>query len=165
MNRRFQFSLRTLFMVMLATATFFAGIQFERERRKRQDLEEASNDTTMFPHGVQTVRVRIAGVASFANRIDEKLVAAVERRIETITPYKLVNDNSEFDSELSITVANQGPSQLSGDDGIAPIVVKWVDKQGSTLRPPTILRPNESLDERTIPYLAREIVGQMEASW
>lgn len=37
MSRRFQFSLKWLFVAMLAVACFFGGIRFERERRRRQD--------------------------------------------------------------------------------------------------------------------------------
>jgi hypothetical protein len=37
MSRRFQFSLKWLFVVMLVVVCFFAGIRFERERRRRQD--------------------------------------------------------------------------------------------------------------------------------
>ena len=35
MSQRYQFSLRTLFVVMLVVAAFFAGIRFERERQRR----------------------------------------------------------------------------------------------------------------------------------
>lgn len=42
MNRRFQFSLRSLLVVILVAASFLGGIHFERERRRRADeLEEA----------------------------------------------------------------------------------------------------------------------------
>ena len=34
MSRRFQFSLKWLFVAMLAVACFFGGIRFERERRR-----------------------------------------------------------------------------------------------------------------------------------
>ena len=37
MSRRFQFSLKWLFVAMLAVACFFGGIHFERERQRRQD--------------------------------------------------------------------------------------------------------------------------------
>ena len=37
MSRRFQFSLKWLFVAMLAVACFFGGIRFERERRRRED--------------------------------------------------------------------------------------------------------------------------------
>ncbi len=37
MRRRFQFSLRALMMATLIVATFFAGIHFERARRRRAD--------------------------------------------------------------------------------------------------------------------------------
>jgi hypothetical protein len=37
MPRRFQFSLKWLFVATLVVAAFFAGIQFERERRRRED--------------------------------------------------------------------------------------------------------------------------------
>lgn len=36
MSRRFQFSLRALLVLMLAFACFFGGIQFERERKRRE---------------------------------------------------------------------------------------------------------------------------------
>ena len=36
MPRRFQFSLKTLLWLMLAAAFFFAGVQFERERKSRR---------------------------------------------------------------------------------------------------------------------------------
>jgi hypothetical protein len=36
MSRRFQFSLRWLFVAMLAVACFFGGIRFERERVRRE---------------------------------------------------------------------------------------------------------------------------------
>jgi hypothetical protein len=32
-----QFTIRTLLWLMLAAATFFAGLRFERERRRRED--------------------------------------------------------------------------------------------------------------------------------
>jgi hypothetical protein len=150
---------------MLATATFFAGIRFERERRRRQDLEEGSNDATMFPRRIQTVRVRIAGTASFANRIDGRLAEAVEQRIETMSPYKVVTRDSESDSELSITVADKSASQSSSEDNTASITTKWVDKQGSMLRPSFTRRLDDSLDERAINRMAQQIVGQMEATW
>ena len=41
MSRRFQFSLRALFVAMLAVACFFGGIRFERERQRRQDEADA----------------------------------------------------------------------------------------------------------------------------
>jgi hypothetical protein len=37
MSRRFQFSLRWLFVAMLAVACFFGGIHFERERKIREE--------------------------------------------------------------------------------------------------------------------------------
>jgi hypothetical protein len=37
MNRRFQFSLKWMFVAMLVVGCFFAGIRFERERRRRED--------------------------------------------------------------------------------------------------------------------------------
>jgi hypothetical protein len=37
MSRRFQFSLRTLLVLMLAVACFFGGIRFERERQRREE--------------------------------------------------------------------------------------------------------------------------------
>jgi hypothetical protein len=37
MSRRFQFSLRWLFVAMMAVACFFGGIRFERERRRREN--------------------------------------------------------------------------------------------------------------------------------
>jgi hypothetical protein len=37
MSRRFQFSLRWLFVAMLAVACFFGGIRFERERQRCED--------------------------------------------------------------------------------------------------------------------------------
>jgi hypothetical protein len=43
MTRRFQFSLKTLFIAMLCAAFFFGGIQFERERRRRADQAAAGN--------------------------------------------------------------------------------------------------------------------------
>jgi hypothetical protein len=36
MSRRFQFSLRALLVLMLCVACYFAGIQFERERKRRE---------------------------------------------------------------------------------------------------------------------------------
>ncbi|HET6879093.1 MAG TPA: hypothetical protein VFI31_02995 [Pirellulales bacterium] len=41
MTRRFQFSLRALLVAMLVVAAFFAGIHFERERRRRADEASA----------------------------------------------------------------------------------------------------------------------------
>lgn len=37
MSRRFQFSLKWLFVAMLVVGAFFGGIHFEREWRKRED--------------------------------------------------------------------------------------------------------------------------------
>jgi hypothetical protein len=155
MHRRFQFSLRALLVVMLASATFFGGIQFERERRRRED----------FVHGVRTVRVRITSAVPFRDRIGERLASAVERRIEQTTPYKVVAQNTGCDSELSITVANKRRSPYLNEDGVTSVAIKWVDKHGSLLQPPVALPLNDSLDERTIQSLTAEIVGPMEAPW
>jgi hypothetical protein len=54
MSQRFQFSLRTLLVAMLAVACFFGGIQFERERKRRED--EAQPIILPAKPGILTVR-------------------------------------------------------------------------------------------------------------
>jgi hypothetical protein len=52
MSRRFQFSLRTLFVAMLAVACFFGGIRFERElERRRQKVLYSSDLGIPWPQG------------------------------------------------------------------------------------------------------------------
>jgi hypothetical protein len=46
MSRRFQFSLKWLFVAMLAVACFFGGVRFERERRRREGVAAARADVT-----------------------------------------------------------------------------------------------------------------------
>jgi hypothetical protein len=48
MSRRFQFSLKWLFVAMLAVACFFGGIRFERERRRQED--EAALSGRLLPY-------------------------------------------------------------------------------------------------------------------
>jgi hypothetical protein len=53
MSRRFQFSLKWLFVATLAVACFFGGIRFERERRRRED--EALLGNRILPYLEQQV--------------------------------------------------------------------------------------------------------------
>jgi hypothetical protein len=50
MPRRFQFSLRELLVLILVVACFFAGVRFERERRRR---ESGRNGTWLDVDGIE----------------------------------------------------------------------------------------------------------------
>jgi hypothetical protein len=52
-----QFSIRTLFVAMLVVAAFFAGLRFERERRRRED--EAAALTAKAAQGMVQGRARM----------------------------------------------------------------------------------------------------------
>lgn len=41
MNRKFQFSVRAMLILMFGVACFFGGVRFERERRRREDAKAA----------------------------------------------------------------------------------------------------------------------------
>lgn len=50
MSRWFQFSLKWLFVTMLAVACFFGGIRFERERQRRVDVAAALAANAAYGH-------------------------------------------------------------------------------------------------------------------
>jgi hypothetical protein len=52
-----QFSIRTLLVAMLVVAAFFAGLRFERERRRHED--EAAALTAKAAHGMVQGRARM----------------------------------------------------------------------------------------------------------
>ena len=165
MPRRFQFSLRALLVAMLVVSAFLGGIHVERERRRRQNAAAWFADVTTVQHGVQTVRVRLADAPPFDGGGVQKLVRAVESRIETTTPYKVVDKSLEADSELAITVASQSKFQSSNQDGTVSITIKWVDKQGTQLQRPLSLRLARSLDEEMVSRLSQKIVTPLESPW
>lgn len=66
--RRFQFSLKWLFVAMLAAACFFGGIRFERERQRREQEAAAlaAKAKALPPSGTFTVRIIQQADGTFA---------------------------------------------------------------------------------------------------
>ncbi len=147
---------------------------------------------SLYPQDIRTVYVPMFQSNSFRRNLGERLTEAVVKRIETVTPYKVVSD-STADSVLTGRLISENKQvlvpTLTGDAREVQVnmqvQVSWVDRRGQMLRDcPTIPLPDELVDiagtgnlvpevgqsiataqQQAIDRLAVQIVGMMEKPW
>lgn len=146
---------------------------------------------TLYPADIQTVYVPMFESESFRRHLGEKLTEAVCKRIETDTPYKVVNSPSA-DSVLTgrivtdtkrIVVENRFDDPRDTEYNLT-VVVTWTNRKGDMIRQqavplspqlvdlsarsdivPEFGRSVASEQQEAIDRLANQIVALMESPW
>ena len=142
---------------------------------------------TLYAPDVRTVCVPMFESDSFRRHLGEKLTEAVCKRIETDTPFKVVQGGA--DSVLSgkivldtkRTVIENRFDDARNLEYNLQVVVTWANRRGEVLGEQTVPVPLDigarsdiipefgssvaSQQQKTIDRLARQIVGLMEAPW
>jgi hypothetical protein len=150
------------------------------------------NDS-LYPKDIHTVYVPIFESASFRLGLGERLTEAVVKRIEEVTPLKVVNSAGEADSVLIGQIGGDVKHILFRNNFNDPreiqaelqVKVHWEDRHGNTLRncppvpvPPEIIAVTGTANlvpevgqsyatssQQAIEQVARQIVGLMEKQW
>jgi hypothetical protein len=147
-------------------------------------------NNTLFAPDIRTVYVPMFESDSFRRHLGEKLTEAVCKRIETDTPFKVVQGGA--DSVLSgkivldtkRTVIENSFDDARNAEYNLQIVVTWANRRGEPLGEHTVSVPSQLVDigarsdivpefgssvasqqQEAIDRLARQIVGLMEAPW
>jgi hypothetical protein len=147
----------------------------------------------LYPKDVHTVYVPIFESNSFRPELGERLTEAVVKRIEEVTPLKVVNSAAEADSVLMGQISGDvkhvlfrnnfnDPRQIQAE---LQVKVHWEDRHGNALRncppipvPPEVIAVTGTADltpeagqsyatssQQAIQRIASQIVGMMEAPW
>jgi hypothetical protein len=147
----------------------------------------------LYPKDIHTVYVPIFESNSFRPDLSERLTEAVVKRIEEVTPLKVVSSAGEADSVLIGQIGGDvkhvlfrnnfnDPRQIQAE---LQVKVHWEDRRGNTLRncppipvPPEITAVTGTADlvpevgqsyatssQQAIARVASQIVGLMEAPW
>ncbi len=150
------------------------------------------NDS-LYPKDIHTVYVPIFESNSFRPDLGERLTEAVVKRIEEVTPLKVVNSAGGADSVLIGQIVGDAKHVLFDNNFNDPreiqaelqVRVHWEDRHGNTLRncPPVPLPPEiiavtgtanlvpevgqsyATSSQQAIEQVAKQIVGLMEAPW
>ncbi len=150
------------------------------------------NDS-LYPKDIHTVYVPIFESSSFRPDLGERLTEAVVKRIEEVTPLKVVNTAGDADSVLIGQIVRDVKHVLFQNNFNDPreiqaelqVRVHWEDRHGNTLRncppvpvPPEIIAVTGTANlvpevgqsyatssQQAIQSLAAQIVGLMEAPW
>jgi hypothetical protein len=148
---------------------------------------------SLYPKDIHTVYVPIFESANFRTDLGERLTEAVVKRIEAVTPLKVVNSAGDADSVLIGQIAGDAKHLLFSNNYNDPrelqtelqVRVHWEDRHGNTLRncPPVPVPPEiiavtgyanmvpevgqsyATSSQQAIEQIARQIVGLMEAPW
>jgi hypothetical protein len=151
----------------------------------------AIGNASLFPAHIRTVHVEIFRSNSFRRNLGERLTEAVAKRIEAVSPMKIV-DAASADSVLTGTLVSDSKRLLveSPTDEARQVQmnfqveVQWHDRSGNALRTSTLALPSELLvvgqtgnttpevgqsivtgQQVAINRLARQIVALMEQPW
>jgi len=147
----------------------------------------------LYPQHIRTVYVPVVESNSFRRNLGERLTEAVAKRIEAVTPYKVVGSPDAADSILSTRIYREGKNVVIGRNSGEPrevevdmqIEVSWMDAQSDMIRygkadacPSQIAAITAEGDliaevghsvataqQQAIDRLADQIVGLMEAPW
>jgi len=143
---------------------------------------------SLYPPDIHTVYVPMIESISYRRYLGERLTEAVERRIEQVTPLKVVH-TPEADSVLDCKIVSDSKgmlmtsptSELREGQVAFNITVNWIDRRGKTLATdPSIPLPTISQSSNMFPELgqslttaqqlvidklAKQIVGMMETPW
>jgi hypothetical protein len=142
---------------------------------------------------VQTVYVPMIQSNSYRQFMGEWLTEAIMKRIEEVTPYKVVPNSEQADSVLSVRINSDQKSVLMESFTDEPrelqftlqVSADWVNRNGqqlgqplnvplpSTLNPigqsaniyPELGQSVSSAEMRDVQQLAMQIVSMMEAPW
>jgi hypothetical protein len=143
---------------------------------------------SLYPPDIRTVYVPIIDSKSYRRFLGERLTEAVVKRIEEITPFKVVH-TPDADSVLTCAITNdvkrmvmETPTDEMREGQISfQITVVWTNRRGAEVAPPTTV-PLPTVDQsanmfpeigqsvstaqqQTIDRLAKQIVGMMESPW
>ncbi|HVX63169.1 MAG TPA: LptE family protein [Pirellulales bacterium] len=147
---------------------------------------------TLYPPDIHTVYVPTIESNSYRRSLGEWLTEAVAKRIEQVTPFKVVG-TPEADSVLSCRIvtdrkmmAMESPTDEGRELQLTwQVSVEWVDRQGDLVKPAQQIPAPQSLNtiedtaslfpelgssvvsaqQTAIERLARQIVSMMEAPW
>jgi hypothetical protein len=150
------------------------------------------NDS-LYPKDIHTVYVPIFESSSFRPDLGERLTEAVVKRIEEVTPLKVVNSAGDADSVLIGQIVGDAKHDLFNNNfndfrelqTELQVRVHWEDRHGNTLRqcPPVPVPPEiiavtgtstlvpevgqsyATSSQQAIEQVAKQIVGLMEAPW
>ena len=150
------------------------------------------NDS-LYPKDIHTVYVPIFESNSFRPNLGERLTEAVVKRIEAVTPLKVVSTAGEADSVLIGQIGSDAKHILFNNNyndpreiqGELQVRVHWEDRHGHTLRncppvpvPPEIItvtgtanlvpevgQSSATSSQQAMEQIAKQIVGLMEAPW
>jgi len=148
---------------------------------------------TLFRTDVRTVYVPMIESDSFRRNLGERLTEAVVKEIELQSPYKVIGNAEQADSQLRCRLVSDRKQLLVETKTDEPralelsfaVQVDWVDRQGQSLiqrtevpMPSSLLEVSQNADfvaeagqsvvtaqQAAIENLARQIVGQLEAAW
>ncbi|GAB6166751.1 hypothetical protein JCM19992_27510 [Thermostilla marina] len=148
---------------------------------------------TLFRDDIQTVYVPVFQSMSFRRGLGEQLTEAVQKAIETQTPYKVVGNPAQADSILSGRIVGESKRVLAENPYDDPreslinlvVEVRWTDTRGQPLGdtiavplPPeleTVAAESAFVPEvgqstataqlTAIERVADQIVGMMELPW
>lgn len=149
-------------------------------------------NASLYPTSIRTVYVPVFSSESFRPHLGERLTEAVVKRIEEVTPYKVVGSPSGADSTLSGRIVGETKQVLipgrTGDprelQTSLVVMVSWVDHRGQTIRQSSVAVPPELVDvtgvgglvpevgqsvatshQQAISKLADQVVALMETPW
>lgn len=149
-------------------------------------------NASLYPTHIRTVYVPVFSSESFRPHLGERLTEAVVKRIEEVTPYKVVGSPAGADSTLSGRIVGETKQVLipgrTGDprelQTSLVVVVSWVDHRGQTIRQSSVSVPPQLVDvtgvgglvpevgqsvstshQQAIAKLADQVVALMEAPW
>jgi hypothetical protein len=148
-----------------------------------------SGAETLYPPDIHTIYVPIFESDSFRRNMGERLTEAVVKRIEQVTPYKVVS-GPDADTILRGHIVNETKRIIIEDVNDQPresevnlvARVSWVDSRGdvprttqdiqipvdlaqSALVIPEYGQSLASAQQKAIDGLARQIVNMMETPW
>ncbi|HEV3021721.1 MAG TPA: LPS assembly lipoprotein LptE [Pirellulales bacterium] len=143
---------------------------------------------SLYPPDIQTVYVPIIDSKSYRRFLGERLTEAVVKRIEEVTPFKVVH-TPNADSVLACAIVSdvkrmvmETPTDEMREGQIAfQITVVWTNRRGAAVTPsttvplptvdqsanmfPEIGQSVSTAQQQTIDRLAKQIVGMMESPW
>jgi hypothetical protein len=143
---------------------------------------------SLYPPDIHTVYVPIIESLSYRRYLGERLTEAVIKRIEEVTPFKVVHTpqadsvlNCQIQTDVKQMMMMSPTSEMRQGKIAFHISVNWTDRRGSALATDTAI-PLPTIDQssnmfpelgqsvttaqqQTIDKLARQIVGMMETPW
>jgi hypothetical protein len=140
----------------------------------------------LYPQGIATVYVEMFDNQSFRRGLEFELTDALAKRIDALTPYKIVSDRDKADTIISGRIASANESSLTTERQIGRPMEKSVELKAvvtwKNLRTGEILMDNKTVgasvsysewQSQSFAYgatlaanrLAEKIVEQMEQGW